>query len=150
MGKRWKNCNNVYLFKKNTKIESAQTMSVQFLSLKWTWQLSDFPRAKCTAAATLATAKNRSQSVSAMLARCQKVSEKCKSKRGVILNCFYICETQLGCNFIKQKNPQQFCVPKHYFFAVFKCLLQKSFEDCAYIHIQPYIFVYIIPHRNYN
>lgn len=86
-----KNCNNVYLLT-NTKTESAQTMSVQFLSLKWILQLSDFPRAKCTAAATLATATDRSQSAPAMLAKCQKFPEKCKSKRGVILNCFCMCE----------------------------------------------------------
>lgn len=80
-----KNCNNVYLLT-NTKIEFC-TDYVQFLSLKWIWQLSDFPRAKCTAAATLTTARDRSQSASAMLARHQNFPEKCTSKRGVILNC---------------------------------------------------------------
>lgn len=90
------------------------------------WQLSDFPRVKCTAAATLAAVQYRSQSGPAMLARCQKFPEKCNTKKkAVILNCFCICEEQLGWNLIKTKQ-KQLSEPKGYFLAVFKRLLKKK------------------------
>lgn len=61
-----------------------------------------------------------------MLARCQKFPEKCNTKKkAVILNCFCICEEQLGWNLIKTKQ-KQLSEPKGYFLAVFKRLLKKK------------------------